>query len=68
VEARDFKCGQRVVYIPAHVEEGDLTHRDVEHGEVTAVGLSSGIVFVRFDGESYSKACSPGDLQHETQH
>lgn len=42
---KQFKKGQRVVYIPSHVS--DLTHPDIEHGVVSS--SNEKFVFVKFD-------------------
>ena len=45
MELSDFKPGDKVRYVPNHAH-GDLSHQDVERGEVSSV--SSRYVFVRY--------------------
>lgn len=66
MNASDFKPDDKVLYIPGHAH-GDATHPDCERGVVTSIGISSGIVFVRYfrrDGylRETPQATSPGDL------
>ena len=54
-----WQAGMLALYMPPHAR-GDLRHPDVEKGIVTSV--NSQYVFVRFGGDSQSKACHPRDL------
>lgn len=63
-----FKVGQRVKYIPMHVD-GDEWHPDCETGTVSSVGEKN--VFVKFDKKvvrhgmdgTTAEACDPEDLK-----
>lgn len=67
MKASDFEPGQKVTYIPRHAN-GDLTHKECEHGTVSA--SSTMYVFVRFDAavvingweNTLAQACHPQDL------
>ncbi len=52
--------GMYVLYVPPQAG-GNLTHPAVEKGVITSVNAS--YAFVRFGGDSHSKACLPGDLR-----
>jgi len=54
-----FKQGDRVAYIPPHAQ-GDITHRDVEQGEITSINYL--YIFVRFDNTVTPKACNPENI------
>lgn len=51
--------GMHVLYVPTHAH-GALQPRDVERGVVTA--KNEEYVFVRFGGDTHSKACVAGQL------
>ena len=55
-----WQPGMMTFYVPTHAQ-GNLYHQDVEQGIVTRV--TNQYVFVRFGGETTSKACSPRDLR-----
>jgi len=54
-----FKQGDRVAYIPPYAK-GDITHKDVEQGEITSINYL--YIFVRFDKTIYIKACNPENI------
>jgi hypothetical protein len=56
---QEYKQGDRVAYIPIHAE-GDITHKDVEQGEIVSVNHL--YIFVRFDNQVTPKACSPTNI------
>lgn len=53
----DFQQRDEVLYTPRHT----AGEADCENGIVTS--LTREYVFVRFDGDLYSKACRPSDLK-----
>ena len=55
----DWQPGMYALYMPREAN-GNLQHSSVEKGVVTSV--NSQYVFVRFGGDSQSKACHPRDL------
>lgn len=54
-----WKPGMSALYMPREAH-GDLSHPSVEQGVVTSV--NDQYVFVRFKGDTESKACYPRDL------
>ena len=50
----------KVLYVPPHAHE-DLTHTDCERGVVTEIRGDS--IFVRFGGDTHSKACGAEQLR-----
>ena len=58
--AIDWQPGMQALYVPREAE-GHLAHPRVEKGLVTSVNRT--YVFVRFGGDSHSKACRPEDLR-----
>ena len=69
LKLRDFKHGDRVIYIPTHAD-GDVTHSACENGCVSSVTERS--IFVKYDcllGEALtgnepwtSKSTNPRDM------
>jgi ribosomal protein L35AE/L33A len=53
--------GDKVRYIPG-VAYGDRHHEACEDGVVTSIHPTASIVFVRFNRQLHSKACSSEDL------
>lgn len=56
-----FYEGQRVTYVPAHAE-GDPTHPDCEHGEITAFSDEEN-VWVHYEGRHYGQLTRLEDLR-----
>lgn len=54
-----FKIGDTVRYVPIHAK-GNLNHSACENGVVTSI--NEYFVFVQFDGDIQSKACSEDQL------
>lgn len=59
-----FNEHDTVKYVPAHANQ-NINHCDVEDGIVTS--KNDTYVFVKFVGQSNSKACSPNNLYIITQ-
>ena len=60
MEIQDIYVDMKVWYVPDHAQ-GNIRHTDVERGIVTSKNTEN--VFVRFGGDTHSKACSPKNLQ-----
>jgi hypothetical protein len=54
--ASNLRLGDRVRYVPLHAHD-NIHHEDCEEGIVTAFSATAHLVFVRFGGQVFSKAC-----------
>lgn len=63
MNARDFKAGERVIYVPGHAHD-DAKHQDCEHGIVSSANEVN--VFVRYYRNGVlqltAQSTSPEDL------
>lgn len=65
MKTKDFKPGDRVVYIPTHVYD-DFNHEDCERGVVSSI--NDKYVFVKFvDHMPNAQACNPENLMMESE-